>query len=211
MFRESATTPITVKMRPSILTWPPDRVPASPQRLGLDFGEHHVAQIAVTFFEEAAGYQPLPRGLEISGAHPAKVDQGRFQVGFVHALRRLDPRFAGERHGAHHGRGLNAGNGAQVDEDRVIETDAALVLAVTLRGEPDLGHCHLAGIEAFLLTEQTEQALGKQAGDEQQRGAACNLQTDQPSAQMVALAASDRAAARLLERGLGIGRSASAP
>ncbi len=76
----------------------------------------------------------------------------------------------------------NAGNGAQVGEDRVIEIDAALVLAVGLRGEPHFGHRHLAGIESFILAEQMEQALREQAGDEQQRGAARNLKADQPSA-----------------------------
>jgi len=110
-------------------------------------------------FEEAADHQALPSGLEVSGAHPAKVDQRRFQIGFIDALHTFDPRFATEWHGAYHGSGLNARNGAQVGEDRVVEIDAALILVVTLRGEPDLGHRDLGGIEALLLAEQMEQAL----------------------------------------------------
>src|SRR5262249_11204712 len=143
--------------------------------------------------------------LEISGAHPAKVDQRRFQAGLIHALDRLDPGLATQRHGTHQGSRLHARNGAQVGEDRVVEIDAALVLAVTLRSEPDFGYSDLAGIEAFLFAKQMEQALREHAGYEQQRSAARNLQADQPSAQAVALAASKRAAARLLEQGLRIG------
>ena len=50
----------------------------------------------------------------------------------------------------------------------VVEIDAALVFAVTLRSEPDLGRRDLAGIEALILAKQMEQAFAEQAGDEQE-------------------------------------------
>src|SRR2546430_4232512 len=48
---------------------------------------------------------------------------------------------------AHHGGGFNARNSAQLGEDGVVEINPALVCAVTLRREPDLGHRHLVSIE----------------------------------------------------------------
>src|SRR5262249_15851690 len=122
---------------------------ASPEGFGLAFGEDDAVQIAVALFKKAAGNQLLACGLEISGTYPAGVDQWPLLIWPVDPGQELDPPFSFERHGAHQPSGLNAGNGPEIFEDGVVESDAALVGAVGLRGEPDFGDHGILGCKSF--------------------------------------------------------------
>src|ERR1043165_1869528 len=69
---------------------------------------------------------------------------------------------------------MNARNGAQIGQNRLIETDAGLLFTVMLRSQPNLGDCDLAGIESFILAQQMEKTSREQPGHEQQRSATCS-------------------------------------
>jgi hypothetical protein len=181
-----------------------NRVFIPPQRFGRAFGNHNAVQIPVALFQKTAGQEVFFQRFEIFGTRPAQIDE-RLALRPVQPLDSFDPRFPFQRHGASEARAFDARNGAQIREDGIVERGAARIRVVGRRRQPNLCNRDLLRLKSFVLIEQIEQAFGEDAGDEQQRGAAENLDADEPAAQPATLAAARSAAAILLQGRLRIG------